>query len=156
MLAVANPGFALQPGSCFESAGEAASFLKYTPTSMSVHGRKARLAEVRRDESKWSETELHVEEADWTYMKELGQRHLGLERATRVAPIDYEWHIGRTLPLASLHAAVALALLSRGQVDTPLRALELAVAALGALVLSRGARVRYATTARQSERPPPM
>jgi hypothetical protein len=64
--------------------------------------------------------------------------------------------IGRSLPVASLYAAIALALLSRGQVDTPLRALELAVAALGALVLSRGARVRYATTARQSERPPPM
>ena len=69
-----------------------------------------------------------------------------------------------TLPIAAilggagrsvaLYAVVALAVMSRGQVDAPLRALELAVAALGALVLSRGARVRYATTARGSERPP--
>ena len=54
-----------------------------------------------------------------------------------------------------LLAALAVALASRGQIDTPLRALELAVAALAGLVLSRGARVRYATTARGSERPPP-
>ena len=53
-----------------------------------------------------------------------------------------------TLPLV---AAVALATLSRGQVDTPLRALELSLAALGALVLARGLRVR----SRNSDRPPP-
>jgi hypothetical protein len=55
-----------------------------------------------------------------------------------------------TLPLACLAsatraslpmlAAIALATLSRGQADTPLRALELALAALAALTLSRVAR----------------
>ncbi len=78
-------------------------------------------------------------------------------------PLVFAEFASLTLPLAAfasvsrptlgLVAAVSLAVLSRGQVDTPLRALELCLAALGALVLSRGARVRQASNARQSERP---
>ena len=63
--------------------------------------------------------------------------------------------IGGTGRTVALYAAVALAVMSRGQVDAPLRALELAVAALGALVLSRGARLHRTTSVRGSERPPP-
>ena len=55
-----------------------------------------------------------------------------------------------------LLAAMSLAIASRGQVDAPLRALELCVAALAALVLARGARVAAAPTgASRSVRPPP-
>ena len=55
-----------------------------------------------------------------------------------------------------LLAAMTLAVVSRGQVDAPLRALELCVAALAALVLARGARVAAAPTgASRSVRPPP-
>ncbi|GAC1574250.1 MAG: hypothetical protein NVS3B20_05900 [Polyangiales bacterium] len=42
--------------------------------------------------------------------------------------------------------ALGLAVLSRGQVDTPLRALELSVAALAGLVLARGARIAASPT----------
>jgi hypothetical protein len=40
-----------------------------------------------------------------------------------------------------LFAAMALAALSRGQIDTPMRAVTITTAALGALLLSRGARL---------------
>lgn len=75
-----------------------------------------------------------------------------LERPVRVAllPLVFVEVLSLTLPIAALAsasratlpllAAMALAILSRGQVDAPLRALELSVAALAALALSRAAR----------------
>jgi hypothetical protein len=75
-----------------------------------------------------------------------------LERPVRVAllPLVFAETLSVTLPLAALAtatrttlpivAAIGLATLSRGQADTPMRALELALAALAALTLSRAAR----------------
>lgn len=75
-----------------------------------------------------------------------------LDRPVRVAllPLVFAEMLSVTLPLAALAtasrrtlpilAAMALAVLSRGQADTPLRGLELALAALAALTLSRAAR----------------
>ncbi len=57
----------------------------------------------------------------------------------------------RELPLL---AAMALATLSRGQLDTPLRAVALTVAALGAIVLARGARLEPPLESWRSLRPP--
>jgi hypothetical protein len=51
-------------------------------------------------------------------------------------------------------AAMALGALSRGQLDTPLRAIGLTIAALGALVLARGARIEPPLESWQSLRPP--
>lgn len=55
------------------------------------------------------------------------------------------------LPLV---AAMALATLSRGQLDTPMRAVALTAAALGAIVLARGARLQPPLESWQSLRPP--
>jgi hypothetical protein len=75
-----------------------------------------------------------------------------LDRNIRVAllPLVFTELLSLTLPIAALAsatrgilplvAAMALAVLSRGQVDSPLRGLELALAALAALTLSRAAR----------------
>jgi len=92
-----------------------------------------------------------------------------LDRGVRLAvlPLVFAELASITLAMAALGAAsrpnlplvtaMALVLVSRGQVDTPLRALELAVAALAALVLARGARVAAAPTgASRSVRPPPL
>lgn len=57
----------------------------------------------------------------------------------------------RELPLV---AAMALATLSRGQLDTPMRAVALTVAALGAIVLARGARLEPPLDSWKSLRPP--
>jgi len=75
-----------------------------------------------------------------------------VERQVRVSllPLVFTELLSVTLPVAALaaaargsvplFAAMGLAMLSRGQVDTPLRGLELVVAALAALTLSRAAR----------------
>ena len=55
------------------------------------------------------------------------------------------------LPLA---AAMSLAVLSRGQLDTPMRAIAFTVAALGAIVLARGARITPPLGSWQELRPP--
>jgi hypothetical protein len=71
--------------------------LKYAPFGLSVSrsGQQVRLAEVIRDETRWREDPIQVE-ADWSYLRSLGLHNLQLVRATRVAPIDYRWRIGRT------------------------------------------------------------
>lgn len=88
-----------------------------------------------------------------------------VDRSVRVAllPLVFTEVLSLTLPLAALAsasrgivplvAAMALASLSRGQVDSPLRGLELAVAALAALVLSRAAREAERPSQRPSQRP---
>lgn len=75
-----------------------------------------------------------------------------LERGVRISllPLVFAELLSITLPIAAiasasranvpLLSAIALGALSRGQVDAPLRALELAAAALAALALSRAAR----------------
>lgn len=88
-----------------------------------------------------------------------------VERHVRVSllPLVFAELLSVTLPIAAiasasratlpLFAAMGLALLSRGQVDTPLRGLELVVAALSALTLSRAAREAEAPGSRPSRRP---
>jgi hypothetical protein len=94
-------------GSPFRSAAEAAEFLKYCPLGLSVDldGRYLRLAEVVRDEKAWREQPVRVIEAHWPFLRELGQDQLHLERATRVAPIDYKWRLGRRAAVAPLTAS---------------------------------------------------
>lgn len=88
-----------------------------------------------------------------------------VQRHVRVSllPLVFTELLSVTLPIAALAsasrgtlpllAAMGLALLSRGQVDTPLRGLELVVAALSALTLSRAAREAEHPSSRPSQRP---
>ena len=94
----------LAPGSPFASLEERERVLKYAPFGLSVSnsGRCLRVAEVIRDEALWREQPVEVEAADWSYPRSLGLGDLRLVRATRVAPIDYRWRIGRTERLGSM------------------------------------------------------
>lgn len=75
--------------------------LKYRPVALSCDGRNRwlKLAEVARDESAWRETSLDVIDANWSFLA--GQTDLRLESATRVAPIDYVWRLGRRVPVVA-------------------------------------------------------
>ena len=66
--------------------------------SMTADGR-LRLAEVFRNEAEWRESPVRVVEAKWSYFDYLLQHEVSLVRATRVAPINYRWRLGRTLDL---------------------------------------------------------
>jgi uncharacterized protein DUF2071 len=94
----------LAPGSPFASLEERERVLKYAPFGLSVFnsGQCLRVAEVIRDEALWREEPVEVEAADWSYPRSLGLRDPRLVRATRVAPIDYRWRIGRTERLGSV------------------------------------------------------
>jgi hypothetical protein len=94
----------LAPGSPFVSLEDRERVLKYAPFGLSVSetGQCVRVAEVIRDEALWREEPVEVEAADWSYPRSLGLRDLLLVRATRVAPIDYRWRIGRTERLGSM------------------------------------------------------
>ena len=94
----------LAPGSPFVSLEDRERVLKYAPFGLSVSetGQYVRVAEVIRDEALWREEPVEVEAADWSYPRSLGLRDLRLVRATRVAPIDYRWRIGRTERLRSI------------------------------------------------------
>lgn len=93
-----EPGIARD--SCFASMKEAAQFLKYRPLGLSCEDGWLRVAEVFRDESKWKETPVSIEEARWSLFDRLAQNETALELATRVAPIDYRWRLGRRERLA--------------------------------------------------------
>jgi hypothetical protein len=92
----------LAEGSCFESFDEARAFLKYRPLGLACDSNERRLkfAEVFRDESKWDEKAISVVESQWNFFDHLKQNEVQLELATRVAPIDYRWRLGRNEPLA--------------------------------------------------------
>ena len=87
-------------GSAFGTASEAALFLKYRPLGLSVRDNRVYLAEVLRDEARWSEEQLWVPEAQFEFLDRLGQKDRQLEMATRVAPIEYRWRLGRNMALA--------------------------------------------------------
>ncbi len=97
------PAAELSPGSCFSTVAEAAAFLKYRPLGLAVDARNTtlKLAEVFRDEQQWREHPLRVTEAHWHFLDDLGQHDAKLECATRVAPIDYRWRLGRRSTLAA-------------------------------------------------------
>lgn len=90
-----------------------------------------------------------------------------VERHVRVSllPLVFAELLSVTLPIAALVsagrdslpllAAMGLALLSRGQVDTPLRGLELVIAALSGLTLSRAVREASPSSRPSTRRPPP-
>ena len=82
----------------FGSPDEQEQLLKYQPLGISI-GRhhRIRLAEVVRDESRWSEKPIAVEAARWNFLGHLRQNQITLERATRVAALDYEWRLGGRL-----------------------------------------------------------
>lgn len=84
------------PDSCFASPDEAGRFLKYRPLGISADasGRRLKLAEVERDEAAWREIPIEARETRWGFFDRLGVE-ARLERATRVAPIDYVWRLGR-------------------------------------------------------------
>ncbi|MEM6459919.1 MAG: DUF2071 domain-containing protein [Planctomycetota bacterium] len=98
----------LAADSCFPTLTDAREFLKYQPFAFAVAGRTGRrhlrLAEVRRDESAWHETPAHAAAAEFAFFDHLGQDELTLELATRVRPMDYTWHLGRTEPLLGQQA----------------------------------------------------
>jgi hypothetical protein len=93
------------PGSPCQSAADAERVLKYAPLGLSVDldGRYVKLAEVLRDEAAWSEKPVRVIESHFRFFDRLGlgREDVQLERATRVAPIDYRWKLGRRIALLS-------------------------------------------------------
>jgi len=92
---IREPGLA--DDSCFDSFDGARAFLKYRPLGLSCdsNGQILKLAEVFRDESKWDEKAVSVVETQWNFFEHLKQNDVRLELATRVAPIDYRWRLGR-------------------------------------------------------------
>jgi hypothetical protein len=102
----------LADGSPFASVAEAERVLRYAPLGLSVDldGRYLKLAEVVRDEAAWSERPVRVLESHFRFFDALGleKSDVQLERATRVAPIEYRWRLGRRAALATApHAPVA-------------------------------------------------
>jgi hypothetical protein len=83
----------------FGSRKEAHQFLKYRPMGLSIDGNRLKLAEVLRDEADWKEDEITVGDAHWKFFECLGQKDVVFELATRVAPIDYRWRLGRSFEL---------------------------------------------------------
>lgn len=94
----------LAADSCFPTLQDAREFLKYQPYALALterDGRRAiRIAEVQRDERAWVETPVTLREGKFALFDRLGQTDLAkCEYATRVAPMDYVWKLGRTEPL---------------------------------------------------------
>lgn len=99
---------ALPTGSCFPTLSTAAEFLRYPPLALATddHDGDLRIAEVQRDERAWRETPVSVVEARFGFFDHLGQTpHARLELATRVAPMDYVWKLGRRETLLDRSAA---------------------------------------------------
>jgi hypothetical protein len=94
----------LGTGSPFASLEERERTLKYATLGLSVSNseRYIRVTEVIRDEASWKEETVQVEVADWSYPRSLGLSDSRLVRATRIAPIDYRWRIGRTERILSV------------------------------------------------------
>jgi uncharacterized protein YqjF (DUF2071 family) len=85
---------------------EPVAMLKYRPIALSSDRRNhwLKLAEVARDEAAWRETALDVIQAEWSFLNRLDQTDLRLESATRVAPIDYVWRLGRRVAVVAARA----------------------------------------------------
>ncbi len=86
----------------FNDQGEQEAMLKYQPLGLAIGSQhRIRLAEVIRDESAWREETVTVLDAEWGFFDDEMWEQLTLERATRVAPLDYHWRLGRTALLRS-------------------------------------------------------
>lgn len=97
-VVVDGPG-TLAACSPFASVEEAREFLKYRPMGLapSAEGRRVRLAEVFRDETDWDERPIRVERARFVFLERLNRGNPVVEAATRVAPIEYCWRLGRSV-----------------------------------------------------------
>jgi uncharacterized protein YqjF (DUF2071 family) len=84
-------------GSCFDTPEACEALLAYRPVGLAIRGREVRLATVDRREIDWVERPVAVTRARWAFFERVKQNRLTLERATRVAPIDYVWRIGQRL-----------------------------------------------------------
>jgi hypothetical protein len=99
-----NASDSLAAGSPFVSLEERERVLKYATFGLSLSMSKpyVRVTEVIRNEALWEEEAVEVEVADWSYPRSLGLSDSRLVRATRIAPIDYRWRIGRTERILSV------------------------------------------------------
>jgi hypothetical protein len=82
----------LTSGSCFESMDECARVLTYQPNGLACDRNGLRVAQVIRDEARWRETPVRVE-ARFAFLDEIAPGAFHLERAMRVAPIEYIWRL---------------------------------------------------------------
>lgn len=91
----------LADGSPFADMPDARRFLKYRALGLAptADGSRLRLAEVFRDESSWRESPARVASARWSYLESIGEGHTTVEAACRVAPIEYRWRLGRSVPV---------------------------------------------------------
>jgi len=81
----------------FRDDEEREQILKYQPLGLAMDNRhRIRLAEVFRDESAWQEQHVEIIDAKWGFLDAHNQGPVHLERATRVAPLNYQWRLGRT------------------------------------------------------------
>ncbi len=94
------------PQSCFATHLDAHEWLTYRPLGLSVATRRTasrlRLAEVHRDHTAWRETVVQLtgfRSAVFEILNQTPERGLMPEHATRVADMDYEWRLGKTMPL---------------------------------------------------------
>ncbi len=96
------PAHALNTDSVFDSPEQARAFLKYQPLGLCPvrDGKRIRLAEVLRDESGWREDPITPAEVRLPYLDQLSNNQAVLELATRLAPIDYRWRLGRSVAIA--------------------------------------------------------
>lgn len=96
---VATPPAAPTDGSPFATIDDARRTLKYQPLGLvpNPSATRLRLAEVIRDDTDWSETSVTVTDSTLTLFDTLGVPQPIVELATRIAPIDYRWRLGRTL-----------------------------------------------------------
>ena len=83
----------LQSASCFDSIAECARVLTYQPNGLACVGDGVRIAQVIRDESCWRERPIRIAEAKFAFLDAIAPGEFQLERATRVAPIDYVWRL---------------------------------------------------------------
>ncbi len=89
----------LRDDSCFPTLTDARSVLRDEPMGLAVEGGTLKLAEVLREQAGWHEQPVHVSHARFNFFAAMGQHEVQLELATRIAPIDYRWRLGRREPL---------------------------------------------------------
>ena len=90
---------ALPSTSVFSSVSEAADFLKYRPFGISVDSSGiANVVRISRREEDWQARIVRVDTAEWAY---LAGRSVSPEVCYQLAPIEYRWNRGITVPHSS-------------------------------------------------------
>ncbi len=91
----------LATGSLFDSPQQRDALLFYRPLGLGVDRRgRLRLTRVVRDRKAWREEPVEVVRASWGWLRRTEQSDLRLERAVRLAPVDYRWVPGETIERA--------------------------------------------------------